>query len=121
MYDMAIWLAMRDAIALVTPHEDLIMDGVPAPVAALSEVATTAVVSAMSTSTGLLIASSTVPHGLPTAFTVTHAAAASSRWLLCDLASLKSVAPTAGAAKWVSDADDGTVLLFAATTPCHKG
>lgn len=28
-YTMEIWLAFRDAISLVTPFEDLIMDGMP--------------------------------------------------------------------------------------------
>lgn len=31
-------VAMRDAIALVAPHEDLVMDGVPSPVSAFSKV-----------------------------------------------------------------------------------
>ena len=29
VYDMALWLAFRNAIDLVTPYEDIIMDGVP--------------------------------------------------------------------------------------------
>jgi|EP01046_Picozoa_sp_COSAG06_P029186 hypothetical protein len=29
VYDMALWLAFRNAIDLVTPYEDIIMDGAP--------------------------------------------------------------------------------------------
>lgn len=68
---MSIWLAMRDSIALVTPFEDIIMDGTPAGSAIFSKVTETAVVSAMVLNGhGMLIASSTLPHGVQTSFTV---------------------------------------------------
>lgn len=121
MYDMALWLAMRDAIAAVTPHEDLLCDGAPAPNTTLSSVASTAVVSAMQAKDGsaLLIASSTVPHGLATSFTA-HAAGADANWMLCDVVTLKFVgASSSGSASWKSEAEDGSVLLFAKETPCH--
>ena len=50
VYDMALWLGMRDAIDLVAPFEDIIMDGAPAPTAVFSSVAATALVSAMAES-----------------------------------------------------------------------
>jgi hypothetical protein len=121
--DMALWLAMRDAIALVTPFEDIIMDGVPVPAGTFSTLAPAAVVSAMrggGGGGGVLIASSTIPQGLPTQFTIT-VADAGSHWLLCDVATLKFVASAnGGAATWSSAAERGTVLLFASDTPCHN-
>ena len=122
MYDMALWLAMRDAIAAVTPHEDLLCDGGPAPNTTFSSVASTAVVSAMKAKDGgaLLIASSTIPHGLATSFTV-QAAGADASWKLCDVVTQKSVdASASGSASWKSEAEDGSVLLFAKQTPCHQ-
>ena len=120
---MSIWLAMRDAIALVTPYEDLIMDGVPAPVSAFSKVAVSAVVSAMVSggSDGtMLMASSTIPTGVDTAFTVTTTSADTAGWLLCNLSTLKSVATTAGGgATWSSSAEQGSMLVFGSKTPCH--
>jgi hypothetical protein len=74
MYDMSLWLAMRDAIALVTPHEDIIMDGVlvgDGDGRSFTHAAAPAVVSGISTDEGTLVASSTVPIGKPTAFTLT--------------------------------------------------
>ena len=123
MYDMALWLAMRDAIAAVTPHEDLLCDGAPAPNATFSGVAATAVVSAMKAKDGsaLLIASSTIPHGLATSFTV-QADGADASWRLCDVSTLKSIdASSSGSASWKDEAEDGSVLLFAKQTPCHQG
>lgn len=124
VYDMSIWLAMRNAIALVTPYEDIIMDGTPVASTTFTEVAETAVVSAMvSTGQGMLIASSTLPHGMQTSFTVTgsHALAVAADWLLCDLATLKSVAPSSdGAVTWSAESENGSVLLLAQHTPCHQ-
>jgi hypothetical protein len=58
------------------------MDGVPAPAGTFTEVAPTAVVSVMvAGGGGLLIASSTIPSGLATAFTVATAGAGAG-WLL---------------------------------------
>jgi hypothetical protein len=119
MFDMALWLAMRDAIALVTPREDLIMDGIPAPEGTFNDVAPAAVVSAMISADGVLIASSTIPTGLPTKFTVKTTAGAD--WLLCDLSTRKSVAAKLGAATWSAAAETGSVLLFGSKTPCHAG
>ena len=118
---MALWLAMRDAIAAVTPHEDLLCDGAPAPNTTISSVASTAVVSAMIAKDGnaLLVASSTIPHGLTTSFTA-QTAGADASWALCDVVTLKSVgASSSGSASWQSEAEDGSVLLFAKQTPCH--
>ena len=120
---MALWLAFRDVIDLVTPFEDIIMDGAPAPATAFSDVATTALVSAMTEnadgSGSLLIASSTIPHGLATAFTVSAQGALPS-WKLCDLKTNKSVAVSAsGEATWSSSAEGGSLFLLAAITPCH--
>ena len=150
---MSLWLAMRDAIDIVTPYEDIIMDGVPAPDGTFTNVAATAVVSAMQgsakrsrsnnstkvhsasrdsgeasgeghvesgISAALLIASSTIPNGLATDFTVTVPGASAS-WLLCDVATGKSVAVSAdGVAHWQAETEHGSVLLMAASTPCHK-
>jgi len=73
----------------------------------------------MATSGNLLIASSTVPHGLPTAFTVAaHDATAS--WRLCDVHTNRSAPVSAnGEVTWSSSAEDGSVLLLGAQTPCH--
>lgn len=116
---------MRDSIALVTPFEDIIMDGTPAASATFSKVTETAVVSAMVLNgQGMLIASSTLPHGVQTSFTVTapsHVLDVASDWLLCDLATLKSVAPSSdGAAAWATESENGSVLLLAQHTPCHR-
>lgn len=122
---MSIWLAMRDSIALVTPFEDIIMDGMPVASAAFSKVAETAVVSAMVlTGRGMLIASSTLPHGVQTTFTLTppsHLLDVAADWLLCDLATLKAVAPSSdGAATWATESENGSMLLLAQHTPCHR-
>ena len=119
--DMSMWLAVRNAIALVTPHEDIIMDGTPAPAdGTFSKVASAAVVSAMVSATGsMLIGSSTMPSGQATEFTVATPHAASG-WLLCNLATKKSVpAGSGGSATWASATEKGSVLLFAGHTPCH--
>ena len=44
---MSLWLAMREAIAIATPYEDIIVDGEPAPDGTFTDLAATAVVSAM--------------------------------------------------------------------------
>ena len=91
--DMSMWLAVREAIAMVTPYEDVIMDGTPAPDGTFSNVAPAAVLSAMTDTANasmLLIASSTLPYGRATAFTV-HGVSGGG-WLLCDLSTNKSVA-----------------------------
>jgi hypothetical protein len=67
----------------------------------------------------LLIGSSTMPYGRATAFTVTAPHAASG-WLLCDLATNKSVAAgSGGSATWSSAAEKGSLLVFGAKTQCH--
>lgn len=122
MYDMGLWLAMRDAIAVVTPYEDLLVDGAPADLGTFSGVDSNAVVSAMEGPDGaLLIASSTLPAGLPTSFTVHAKAAVGATWSLCDLGTRKSVpVPASGTVAWHVESEGGTVLLLAATTPCHS-
>jgi hypothetical protein len=76
----------------------------------------------MGTGTGnhrMLIASSTIPYGRPTAFTVT-APYATSEWKLCDLITNRSAVVSAtGAATWTDENEAGTVLLLALDTPCH--
>jgi hypothetical protein len=114
VYDMAIWLAFRDAIALVAPHEDLVMDGIPAPNGTFSRVAPGAVVSAMQAADGsaLLIASSTVPPGRPTSFAV-RMPFATAGGRLCDLQTGRCVPVAAGGeASWSCEAEGGTVLLL---------
>lgn len=121
MYDMALWLAMRDAIAIATPHEDLLCDGTPASAGTFVDVAPSAVLSAMKEATGgaLLIASSTMPHGLATEFSVV-AEGANVDWLLCDCGTLVSSNVSAGGvAHWRTPQEDGSVLLMASLTPCH--
>lgn len=122
---MSIWLAMRDSIALVTPFEDIIVDGTPVASVAFSKVKEAAVVSAMVLpSQGMLIASSTLPHGVQTSFTVTapsHVLDVAADWLLCDLATLKAVTPGSDdTVTWAAESENGSVLLLAQHTPCHK-
>lgn len=127
MYDMAMWLAIRDAIALVAPYEDLVLDGRPAPTHTFANVSSSAVVlSAMVSSDGnsMLIASSTVPPGLPAGFTIVPRARAEGL-LLCDLETNVSVGEehSSGAGMnfaWFTPAETGSVLLLAAKTPCHR-
>ena len=120
MYDGALWLSMRDAIAAVTPFEDLLCDGEPASPGALQLGGAHAVVSAMRDGAGtLLIASSTTPAGLATAWVV-RSANASESWKLCDVLTLRAVAASSGgSASWSSAAENGTVLAFGPATPCH--
>lgn len=126
-FDMEIWLAMRDAIAVVTPFEDLIMDGAPVSngTITLQDGIQGAVVSGMEdreTHT-VLLASSIKPYGSATGFSVTssHAGAGTS-WRLCDVQTLKftQARGAPGVASWSSDGEYGSVLLFGAETPCHK-
>ena len=122
MYDGALWLGMRDAIAAVAPYEDLICDGKPAKMEAFFGVADTAVVSGMEDAFAgsMLIASSTIPHGLPTHWSV-QSALADASWKLCDVATLAAVsASSTGAAKWSAKVEEGSVLVFGPATPCHK-
>ena len=126
-YDGAIWLAYRDAIALVAPFEDLLCDGMPAPEDRLhvpppASPHTGAVVSAMqdASSNALLIASSATPYGTPTSWSVSSPHANSS-WKLCDLATnVSRRASEAGSAAWDSPAEHGSLLLFGPETPCHR-
>ena len=112
---------MRDAIAIVTPFEDLHCDGGPAQHGAVTAAAATAVVSAMADGDGrLLIASSTVLHNLPTTFTVSSPNATES-WMICDLSTKRAVqAAAGGSAVWSSKEEGGSVLIFGAETPCHE-
>lgn len=117
VYDMGLWVAMRDAISLVAPHEDILMDGVPAATSTITNVSSNAIVSAMISADGasILIASSTVPPGRPTSFTV-HAPQRSS-WL-CDLTTNKSISIENGAITWSSTRETGTVLLLSQNAAC---
>ena len=118
--DMQLWLAVRDVVELVVPFEDLLMDGSPAPPDTFFGVAASAVVGAMADSAGtLLVASSTLPHGAPTQFSL-RAARATAAWRLCDLRTKRSVAASAsGVAVWQAAAELGTLLTFGPATPCH--
>ena len=145
--DGSMWLAVRDAVALLTPYEDLIMDGTPTPSGDLFGLSANAVVSGMSAmaSSGngtegseggvggaILIASSSLPFGSPSSFSVKSAAAAEAAtqpqhgqgasWLLCDLrrpaASVHAGAD--GVASWSSPVETGTLFLFGPNTPCHQ-
>ena len=122
MYDMDLWLAMRDAIAVMTPHEDLLCDGAPASNTTFTDVAEAAVVSGMQSKDGteLLIASSTVPHGLASSFSA-HAVGADKSWLLCNLLTLKSAGVSStGTALWRNPVETGSVYLMGKQTPCHS-
>lgn len=119
---MDLWLAMRDAIHVMTAHEDLLCDGAPASLTTFTDTADPAVVSGMMKRDGsaLIIASSTVPHGKATSWTATVPGADAS-WLLCDVVTLKSVTvSSSGSAKWTSLAEEGTVLFMSKATPCHS-
>eukprot|EP01050_Picozoa_sp_SAG11_P005254 SAG11_NODE_362_length_10182_cov_9.886641_11_plen_118_part_01 len=84
--DMSIWLAFRDAIALVTPYEDIILDGEPSPAGTLLALTGTAVVSSMTAADGrILIASSTLPYMMPTNFSVHGWPFVTPGWRLCNL------------------------------------
>jgi hypothetical protein len=120
MHDMALWLAMRDAIALVTPFEDLICDGTPLnPLDhgdTFKDTAPSAVVSAMVGHQGsLLIASSTIPHGTATHFSI-HVVTATPSWILCDLMTNET---SATPATWSTQSEGGALLLYGPATPCH--
>eukprot|EP01043_Picozoa_sp_COSAG02_P097474 COSAG02_NODE_33691_length_496_cov_0.863980_1_plen_119_part_10 len=112
VYDMALWIAFRNAIDLLTPYEDIVMDGVTADASTFTQVSRRAFVSAMQESGNMLIASSTVPHGQPTSFTIV-ARGATAAWLLCDLQTNRSVPVSAsGHVSWSSSAEDGSVLIL---------
>jgi hypothetical protein len=149
--DGSIWLAVRDAVALVTPYEDLLIDGTPTPTGDIFGLSPNAVVSGMSAAassggtggsgewgggagTGaILIASSSLPFGTLSTFSVKSAAAAAQQrqhsegggggggWLLCDLerTTVSVEAGADGVASWTSPVENGTLLLFGADTPCH--
>lgn len=116
------WLAIRDAIELVTPYEDLICDGSPAPQGNLHSLSSSAVVNAMVDDNDgtLLIASSTMPAGAASSFVV-QSAKGDDSWLLCDLATKRSVVASAsGKAVWASENELGSILVFGRATVCHK-
>ncbi len=118
---MDLWLAMRDAIHVMTTYEDIICDGAPSSGTTFTDTADPAVVSGMVDKDGsaLIIASSTVPHGQATSWTATVQGADAS-WLLCDVVALTSVpVSSSGSAKWTNLAEEGSVLLMSKTTPCH--
>jgi hypothetical protein len=139
-YDMEIWLAMRDAITIVTPFEDVIMDGRPIPsgtiTLTLPPTKTKGVALVVSGMVGqqseeaeiqggpnsrfILLASSVTPYGFPTGFSVVDPNA-DNTWRLCDLSSGRfAEASVDGVAEWKSEAEWGSVLLFGASTPCHS-
>jgi hypothetical protein len=116
------WLAIRDAVELVTPYEDLICDGSPAPEESLQGLSSSAVVNAMIDDKDgtLLIASSTMPYGVASSFSV-RSAKADARWLLCDLVTKRSVAASAGgSAAWQTGSELGSMLVFGPATVCHN-
>lgn len=123
LYDMALWLAFRDVIDLVTPYEDIVMDGAPAPSSAFSKLSGDALLSAMvdpAKGGRMLIASSTIPHGLPSSFTVV-AEGATPAWMLCNVMTNHSVrVAVGGEASWDSRAEFGSLFLLGPKTPCHS-
>eukprot|EP01046_Picozoa_sp_COSAG06_P036725 COSAG06_NODE_4078_length_4596_cov_3453.381281_3_plen_254_part_00 len=115
------WLAVRDVVELVTPYEDLICDGSPAAEGSLHSLSSSAVVNAMVDGKDgtLLIASSTMPSGVASSFTV-ESAKADGSWLMCDLTTKRSVAASAGGkATWASGNELGSMLAFGPATACH--
>ena len=122
--DMSLWLAFRDAVALVAPHEGLVLDGTPSEEGALFALDPSAVVSAMVAADrgSMLIASSSLPHNRQSGFSVRAPPGTdTTHWLLCNLQNTsRSVAAGAdGAASWAAKEEAGTLLLFGARTPCH--
>eukprot|EP01052_Picozoa_sp_SAG31_P030171 SAG31_NODE_3073_length_4714_cov_2.744529_3_plen_650_part_00 len=121
--DMSLWLAVCDAIALVQPYEDMILDGHPAAATDLFGLSSNAVVSGMTGPDGsMLIAASTMPSNKSCGFSV-RSLAADASWLLCELRRTgdgRSVAASAqGFASWKVPQQPGSLLLFAKNTPCH--
>ena len=116
------WLAIRDVIELVTPYEDLICDGFPAPEGSLRSLSSNAVVNAMVDDKDgtLLIASSTMPAGAASSFAV-RSTKGDGSWVLCDLATKRSVVASAdGIATWTSKEELGSMFVFGPATVCHK-
>ena len=120
MEDASLWLAVRDAVALATPFEDLLCDGVPAPEGTFVDVAAAAVASAMQDPvTGtLFIASSTLPYGLSTSFTVRSSLSTAS-WKLCNVQTNATAAVGSNGVQWTNAAELGSVLVCGPSTPCH--
>jgi hypothetical protein len=96
MYDMGLWLAMRDVFELITPHEGIILDGLPLATGSVHNCSSHAVVNGMQGLDGsVLIASSSMPPGKAIAACVRLSAgvtALTDGWRLCDLASNTTVA-----------------------------
>jgi hypothetical protein len=123
MYDMGLWLAMRDVVELITPHEGLILDGAPAPDGAIFNSSEHAVVNAMVGRDGsMLIAASSMPPRREVAACV-RSASATKEWQLCDLASNTMVGSTTvasvGVICWTSAEESGSLMLFGRNTACH--
>ena len=122
----------RDSRHRAQGYEDLICDGVPvsagkdgflsvkAPVSPYVEPVVSGTKDLEISPTMLLIASSVTPYGSSIEFNVSMPHANNS-WRLCDLANhVRSTRATAaGLATWANSVEEGTLLLFAADTPCH--
>jgi hypothetical protein len=124
MYDMGLWLAMRDVFELVIAHEDLILDGGPAPDGAVFNSSEHAVVNAMVGQDGsMLIAASSMPPGREVTACV-RSASATKEWQLCDLASNTTIESTTvvsevGVICWTNAKESGSLMLFGRNTACH--
>ena len=82
---MGLWLAMRDVFSLITPYEDIILDGRPVPEGWIYNSSEHAVVNGMMGTDGsVLIASSSMPMGREVVACV-RSSFASQHWRLCDL------------------------------------
>ena len=118
---MGLWLAMRDVFSLITPYEDIILDGRPVPEGAIYNCSEHAVVNGMMATDGsVLIASSSMPMGREILACV-RSPVANREWSLCDLSTNETVSSGGygGAATcWRSARETGSLLLFGANTPC---
>lgn len=122
-YDMGLWLAMRDVFSLITPYEDIILDGRPVPEGWIYNSSEHAVVNGMMGTDGsVLIASSSMPMGREVVACV-RSSFASQHWRLCDLSTNATVASTSGkhggaSTCWRTATETGSLLLFGSHTPC---
>ena len=120
---MGLWLAMRDVFSLVTPFENIILDGHPVADGAIYNCSEHAVVNGMVAADGsVLIASSSMPMGSEVVACI-RSPAANRDWRLCDLwtnttLGVLSVGHGDAAMCWHTAKETGSLLLFAVITPC---
>ena len=122
---MGLWLAMRDVFSLITPYEDIILDGRPVPEGWIYNCSEHAVVNGMMGTDGsVLIASSSMPMGREVVACV-RSSFANQDWRLCDLSTNATVARSSANGKhggastcWRAATETGSLLLFGSHTPC---